>query len=101
MALPIFQTGDSSLSLLQTGWSSQLNPLLNNPVLSGRLLKNVELASGANVINHGLGRKLQGWVLTRVRAAETVSDTQDDNSTPQLTLQLTASGAVTVDLYVF
>lgn len=99
--LPIFQSEVSELSLLQTRWASELNPVLNNPLVNGRLIKSVVLGTGANVVNHGLGRPLQGWVLTRVRANATVYDTQDSNSTPGLTLKLTASAAATVDLYVF
>lgn len=100
--LPIHQAQDDQpLMMLQTTWAQQLNPLLSNPLSNGQLLKSVTLASGTNVINHKLGRKLQGWVLTRVRAAVQLHDTQDSNPRPELTLQLVSSGAVTVDLYVF
>jgi hypothetical protein len=101
MALPIFNTDNQSLGLLQTSWASQLNPVIANPVSSGRLIKSVVLASGANIVSHGLGRKLQGWVIVRQRASATFYDTQDSNGKPELTLLLTASGAVTVDLFVF
>lgn len=87
--------------LLQTAWASQIDPVLRNPLTQGNLLKNVTLASGANVVDHKLGRKLQGWVLTRQRAAASVFDTQDLNPTPALTLTLTSSAAVVVDLLVF
>lgn len=101
MALPIFQSSSRELLLLQTGWASQIDPVLQLPLNSGVLLKSVVLASGPNTINHTLGRKLQGWILTRVRSSATVYDTQDTNSQPTLTLQLTASAGVTVDLFVF
>lgn len=87
--------------MLQTTWSMQLNPLLAAPLSNGILLERVSLASGANVINHKLGRKLKGWFITRLRASATVYDTQDSNARPQLTLNLTSSAAVTVDIYVF
>ena len=101
MALPKFQTDDQSLSLLQSAWASQLDPVLANPVAEGRLIVSVALVTGANVINHKLGRKLKGWMLVRQRAAGTAYDTQDSNSMPQLTLQLTSSANMTVDIYVF
>ena len=101
MSLPIFQSDSKEMSMLQTQWASQLNPVLTNPFLQGRVLKSVVLASGANVVNHGLGRKLQGWVPVRLRASATLYDTQDTNTSPALTLNLTASAAVTVDIYVF
>ncbi len=85
----------------QTQWSSVIDPVLSNPVTNGVLLKNVSLAIGANVINHTLGRKLQGWVPVRLRSSATIFDTQDANTMPELTLQLTASAAAVVDLYCF
>lgn len=99
--LTIFSTGDKGIDLMQTSWASDLNPLLKNAVLQGILLKNVSLTAGANSVNHKLGRKLQGWMLTRVRAAATIYDTQDANSMPELTLTLNSSANVVVDIYVF
>jgi hypothetical protein len=87
--------------LMQTSWAQQLNPILSNKLLNGVLLQNVSLASGSNTVNHLLGRKLVGWVLTRQRAAATVYDTQDTNPHSLVTLQLTASAPTSVDLWVF
>jgi hypothetical protein len=101
VSLPIFHTQLRELSMLQTQWSSAINPVLNNPISNGVLLSNVVLTTGANVINHTLGRKLQGWTMTRIRASATFYDTQDTNTMPELTLQLNASGNVTVDIYCF
>jgi len=101
MGLPSFQSDSTVLQLLQSAWTNILNPLVDNPVNKGVLLKSVQLSVGSNVINHKLGRKLQGWVLTRVRASSVVHDTQESNSSPELTLWLTSSAAVVVDIYVF
>lgn len=101
MALPIFTTDNKDMTLLQTGWASQLNPLLRNPLSNGRLVQSLPIVSGINVIPHKLGRKLQGWIITRQNAAATFYDQQDSNSSPQLTLVLQSSAPVTVDIYVF
>lgn len=101
MSLPVYKTENKDLTLLQSTWKSQIDPVLNSILGQGILLKSVSLASGSNVINHKLGRKLQGWMLTRVRAGATISDTQDANTTPALTLLLTSSIAAVVDIYVF
>lgn len=102
LSLPIFRTEDQKLSLLQTQWASVISPLLKSPLATPVILPSIRLATGANVISHRLGHKLQGWVIVRMRsAAVTVYDTQDTNRTPQLTLQLTSSGAATVDILVF
>lgn len=101
MALPSYNTTDTTLSLMQSGWASLLNPLLSNPVNNGILLKSLVIKSGSNVINHKLGRKLQGWIIVRKRASADIYDTQDSNTTPTLTLSLQSSADVIIDLYVF
>lgn len=99
--LPIFLTDNTQMVQMQNQWSSQLNPILRNALNQGLLLQNVQLVSGANVINHKLGRNLVGWFITRQRSAATLYDTQDVNQISNLTLNLTSSATVNVDLYVF
>lgn len=89
------------LELMQTQWAQQLNPIIANPTVNNLILKNVSLTTGTNVINHKLGRNLQGWKPTRIRASATFYDQQDTNQTPQLTLVLISSADVIVDLEVF
>ncbi len=102
MSLPKFATADDSMTQMQTVWAAAIDPLLRQPLSNGILLQSLPLASGANVINHKLGRKLQGWFLTRSRGvAASVYDTQDTNAVPNLTLTLNSSAAVVVDIFVF
>ena len=99
--LPIFKSDDQQAMLMQTSWSKELNPLIALPTNQGSILQNVSLSTGSNTINHKLGRKLQGWWLVRKRAAASVYDTQDSNQMPSLTLLLTSSADVVVDIFVF
>lgn len=101
MTLPIYQTDSKDLNLLQTNWSTQINPVLSLPINSGLFLKGISLVSGSNTINHRLGRKLQGWFITRKRASASIYDLQDSNPRPELTLVLNSSGTVSIDLFVF
>jgi len=105
MALPKFdkiQTKDVAINLIQDSLEKTLNPIFDNPLLSGQLLRNIVLQSGANTINHRLGRKLVGWFITRQRGnAANYYDTQDTNKLPALTLEITSSAAATVDIYVY
>lgn len=82
-------------------WASILNPIVANPANNSILLKNIQLAVGTNVINHKLGRNLQGWSIVRKRASADLYDTQDTNQMPNLTLTLVSDAIVTVDLMVF
>lgn len=89
------------LTATQNRWASVIEPVISNPANNSLLLKNVVLASGTNVINHRLGRKLQGWVIVRKRGPAAIYDNQDGNQIPELTLVLVSDAAVTVDLEVF
>lgn len=101
MALPIFQTDSKDLSLLQTGWAQQLNPVISLPTNQGQILRDISLVSGLNQVSHRLGRKLQGWFLVRQRSLASVYDQQDAESNPALFLALVSSASVSVDIFVF
>lgn len=96
-----FKTPDTALTLLQTAWADKLDPIIDNPLSQGVLLPALSLRSGSNIINHKLGKELQGWLIVRQNASATFYDTQASNSLPGLTLTLVASAPVTVSLYVF
>ena len=87
--------------IAQDRWAAQLDPVLALPQSQSIILKNVALINGTTVVNHKLGRNLQGWKIIRLRASATIYDNQDSNQTPNLTLILVSNAAVTVDLEVF
>lgn len=99
--LPQFQSDDRNFQLMQNSWGSILNPLVANPTLKNLVLENILLVMGSNVINHKLGRKLQGWKVVRQRSAASLYDTQDSNLSPDLTLVLVSDANVSVNLEVF
>lgn len=92
---------DRKISMIQDNLANAINPLLSLPLSSSNLIPGVELESGNNTINHGLGRNLIGWIITRKDANEDIFDNQDSNTTPALTLILNSSGDVRVDIIVF
>lgn len=95
--LPIFQTDNKQLSLMQTAWKLILTPFLRNPVLQGITLSGITLQNGSNTINHLLGRQLQGWIITRQNGAASVYD----SGATDLTLTLVSNATITINLYVF
>src|SRR5271165_7059301 len=97
MQLPLL----NNASMMMTKWKSVLDVLLGNPLSASSVLKKVQLYSGSNTVNHLLGRDLQGWAIVRQRSLANIYDTQDSNQTPQLTLLLTSSAKVLVDILVF
>lgn len=86
---------------MQQQWAQQLNPLIANVLLQGKLLSGVSLANGTTVINHGLGRDLKGYMVVLKSGTSSISDNQLINPTPSLTLSLNSSAAITVSLWVF
>ncbi len=98
MALPIYKDPNTNLMLLQTQWTSQLNPVLSNPMTDPSVLKSISISTGVNVINHKLGRPMQGWFITDVDASISLHRSAPFNN---LTLTLTSSGPATINLAVF
>lgn len=82
-------------------WASILNPIVSNPANNSLLLAGVPLKIGTNVINHLLGRKLQGWQICGIDGIANIYDTQAQNQMPALTLNLTSDTVCTVSLLVF
>lgn len=81
-----------------TRWSSQINPVISNPLNLANILPNQSLINGVTVINHKLGRLMQGWYLIDIQGAATVYRSAPFND---LTLTLTSNAAVTVNIGVF
>lgn len=98
MSLPLQQTNILPLSLLQTSWKSQLDPVLNNPMTNMSVLKDIILIDGVTVINHKLGRVMQGWIIVDQQGAASIYRSQPFN---KLTLTLTSSALVIVSIGVF
>lgn len=96
--LPLVQSADLSLMLLQSRWKSTLDPLLRNQLVDGVLLTDVALVTGENVINHLLGRKQVGWIIVDRDASTAVYRSAALND---LTLTLNSSGSVTVSIWCF
>lgn len=98
MQLPKIISDDQTVQLMQTKWASILNPLLAQPLSSNSILPGVVLQVGDNVINHLLGRQMQGWIISDIDALSSIYRTSPFNKT---TLTLNSSAVCTVDLVVF
>ena len=98
MALPIMQSTDMSLSMMQTRWASVLNQIIDNPANKSVLLTGIALKAGVNVINHRLGRMMQGWVIADKDSGANIYRSAPMN---ELTLTLTTDIASNVILEVF
>lgn len=98
MSLPLILSDNSSLNQVQTRWKSEIDPVLKNPFVNGLMLSLIPVISGTNVINHLLGRMMQGWTLIDINGSFTVYRSADFSN---LTLTLTSNGAGIISLWVF
>lgn len=79
-------------------WATRLTPVLRlAPVLRGQLLP-VTLASGAQEVEHRLGRRLEGWALLSLRGLAVVYQHAEADA---LRLPLTSSAAASAVLWVW
>lgn len=98
--LPIFNSDNKDLMLMQTSWKSVINPLLSNPVNQVFVIKDIKLITGNNTINHLQGRALNGYVVLRMKDAF-AQIYEVDSPLPKLTIVLNASADTTINLGVF
>lgn len=90
------------VSDLQDACAVVFRDIVSKEVLDGRLIENIAITTGTEkTINHGLGRAIRGWIVTRTSAGATVWDSQSNNTTPRATLVLNASANVTISIWVF
>tara|TARA_R110002126_G_scaffold197951_1_gene345654 strand:- start:172 stop:486 length:315 start_codon:yes stop_codon:yes gene_type:complete len=94
-------TEDYELSVIQNNTAATLNLLTTNPFAGGHLLEGVVLINGDTNVDHKLGRKPIGWIITRQSAAADIYDKQDTNNLSDRTLTLNSSAIATVSIYVF
>lgn len=92
------QTSDTDLTLVQDNVANTLNPLTRVALLDGQLLTNVALSTVPLRIEHLLGRKPLGYIVTGLNQAATIFGTESDARL----MTLTASNNGTIcSLWVF
>jgi hypothetical protein len=79
-----------------------ITPVLNAAIIDGVIVEDVILNSSTFTnVKHKLGRKPRGYIVIRKSAAQTVFEEAGDYDNRKLFLKLKASGAVTVNLWIF
>lgn len=96
--LPLPKVSDSGLSTILGRWKSVIDPVLALPMSQSSLLTGISLLTGTNVINHKLGRVMQGWAIVDINAPAQIYRSAALNNK---TLTLTSDADVTVSIEVF
>lgn len=86
------------LPQMTTTWATALDPIIKNQLVQGILISDIAIANGTTVINHKLGRKQIGFIITDINGAATIYRSQPLND---LQLTLTSNAAVTISLWMF
>ena len=92
-----------AINNIQENIANTVNPLIKVQNDASNLT-NIELTAGqVNIINHKLGRKLLGYnvMLKGTSPQAIISNNQDNNPSPQLTLWLWTSHDATIDLQIY
>lgn len=93
---------DEATSKFQNNVEQVLTPVLDCPLLNGNLLQNVVLESSkVNKIPHKLGREYRGFIITGQRSSAIIWDIRTNNDLKNLTIDLSCSANVTVDIWAF
>lgn len=91
--------GTPEVSKLQERLQEFFKPLVDNPLLDGLLLGEIEIATTPTLVEHKLRRAPLGWIIVSKNANADVWQTTQTLQAAHLTLQ--ASAPVTVTLWVF
>lgn len=101
-SLPIFRklnTNDDLINRFQDNVDQVLHPVLACPLLAGLQLNNISLNAGNNSINHLLGRKPLGCIVTSLSSNVIIDANVDTASATVITIG--ASGAATASFWVY
>lgn len=89
------------LTQVQDNISLSLLQIQNSEFQNGVFVEVSLLSASDNVVNHGLGRVVQGWTVIRKDARADVWDSSATNNFPDKQIILSASANVKVKLYLF
>ena len=89
-----------NVAQISSKWKAQLDPILANLLVQGRLIPDINLINGTIAINHGLGRVPQGWFLVAPNGAATVYQAAFQPN-PTLQLTLTSNAAIVASVWAF
>ena len=93
---------NEDLNRVQDNIEKQYNQVVDKEVLDGHILQNVTLVPNkVNLVQHKLGRQIEGWIVIRKRADARIWDVQDCNVNKQISIALIVTSEVEVDLWVF
>ena len=93
-------TTDRNLNTVQENVAATFKSFIKNPLLEGKIIE-VALASGDNVVNHGLDKPYSGYVMVETDTVVDVKTSSATNSQKDRQIIINASAAANIKLLVF
>ncbi len=90
---------DPDLMRVQDSVKETFSALVRSPILNSNTVV-ANLVTSPVEVSHGLNRNIQGWFIIRQNAQATIWE-PSESDTPNKTVRLEASAAVTVTIYFF
>lgn len=102
---PTYNSSNQDLNGFFLKFEEWTNQLLSNPFMVGIRLENVELSTTPKNVYHGLSKEAQkqpysGFLVLNQNAGASIYSTADDDTAKDY-ITLTATAAVTADIWVF
>lgn len=94
-------TDDQEVTRLQSHLKTVLNPLLELPISDGVLIKDLTINTADTLIEHKLGRRPEGFLITRLKSNSVIYESATANNEATRLIILIASATATADIYFF
>ncbi len=99
--IPLIQVADVSQNRFNQSVKQNFDLLQKIPFLDSNFLQGIILRSGTNTVEHGLKRNYVSYFIGKTNAAATIFDSTPASMDKSVSLQLTVSADVTIDILVF
>ena len=92
---------EQEVTRLQSHLKTVLNPLLELPISDGVLIKDLTVNTTDTLIEHKLGRKPEGFLITGLKSNSVIYESATANNAAARLIILIASATATADIYFF
>lgn len=94
-------TPEETVNRVQSNIHTAIRPLLNLPFADGVHKKDVAITTSDTLVDHGLGRNMEGYIITKQDADTSIFVSNTSNDIPQFQVILKAGATVTADIFFF
>lgn len=96
MGIKQVQTNDQNLQFIQDNFNAAVVPIQNSPLVYGRTIESVAIATTGTAVPHNLGHQPSKWVITDQNTNTSVYRTAWDSRT----ITLKCGSSCTISLWV-